>query len=88
MILNLNYFTVICIIMESIKQCGRNCSNFHILFDCVVMNSIFRKCYYITLPFLYVSLRFSYFQNDLANGTKFGVLPPDLSFQCLSGFEF
>jgi len=30
---------------------SRNCSNFNILFDCIVMNSIFRKCYYITLTF-------------------------------------
>jgi len=30
---------------------------------------------------------FWYFQNDLTNGAKFGVLPPDLSFQCLLGFS-
>ena len=31
---------------------------------------------------------FWFFQNDLANGAKPGVFPPDLGIQCLSGFFF
>jgi len=67
---------------------SRNYSNFHILFNCIVMNSIFRKCYYITFTCSISFITFWYFQNDLANGAKFRILPPDLGFQCLSGFFF
>jgi len=66
-----------------------NCSSFQILCDCIVMNSISENVItsHWTVP--WVSLPFWYFQNDLANGAKkFGVLPLDLSFQCLSGFFF
>jgi len=56
----------------------QNCSNFHILFDCIIMNSIFRKCITSHWPVKWASLPFWYFQNDLVNGATFGVLSPDL----------
>ena len=61
-------------------------SNVQILLDCIAMNGIFKKYYYITFTCSISCVTFWCFQSDLASDAKFGVLSLELGFKCLGEF--